>query len=125
VLRSSVAMRITDEVRQLRAAVAVLARGRGRKYPADLRRRILAWVDREVARGTSETECGEAIDIPMHRFEYWRQSERARDKTPAALVPVEVIADPRASGIAIVTPDGYRIEGLTFAEALAALGALR
>jgi hypothetical protein len=120
-------MKLTDDVKNLRAEVAVLAHGRGRKYPAELRTRILAWVDREVARGTSESECGEALGMPMHRFELWRQShrEREKDKAPATLVPVEVTAGPVTTGLVVATPDGYRIEGLTFAEAIAVLEALR
>jgi len=117
-------MRITDEVKQLRAAVGVLTRGRGRKYPAELRGRILAWVDGEVARGTSETECAEALGMPMHRFEVWRDRERELEQVPAEFVPIEVSA-PLSGGLVLSTPSGYRIEGLTVAQAIAVLKALR
>jgi hypothetical protein len=117
----------TDEVKKLRAEVAVLRRGRGRKYPSDLRRRILDWVDREVASGTSESECGEALGVPMHRFELWRERDREREveKVPAEFVPVEVSAAAMTGLLVLSTPAGYRVEGLTVAEAIAVLKALR
>jgi hypothetical protein len=126
VLRSAVTMKLTDEARKLRAEVAILRGGRGRKYPSDLRRRILDWVDREVASGASESECGEALVVPMHRFELWRQRDREREveQVPAEFVPVEVAAAV-GGGLVLAMPGGYRVEGLTVAETIAMLKALR
>lgn len=119
-------MKLTDEVKKLRGEVAVLRTGRARKYPTALRQRIVEWVDREVAIGTSESECGEALGVPMHRFELWRQRDREQEveKAPAEFVPVEVSAAV-GEGLVLSTPAGYRVGGLTVAEAIAMLKALR
>jgi len=130
VLRSWVAMRLLDEGKRLRAEVAVLPRGRGRKYPRQLRHRILDWVGRALAKGLTETDCGDALGIPMHRFEMWRESDRASEtasvpaETPTELVPVEV-SGLSPGGLVLVAPSGDRVEGLTVEQAIALLKALR
>jgi hypothetical protein len=119
-------MKLSDETKQLRAEVAALHPGRGRKYPAELRWRILGWVDRELAAGSHEAACGLALGIPSHRFEEWRRRERERDAdaVSATLVPVEV-SGALAAPLTLTTPSGFRIEGLTLADAIAILRALR
>jgi hypothetical protein len=123
-------MRLLDEGKRLRAEVAVLPRGRGRKYPHQLRHRILDWVGRALAKGLTETDCGDALGIPMHRFEMWRESDRAREtaivlaEAPTELVPVEVTGASEG-GLVLVAPSGDRVEGLTVEQVIALLKALR
>ena len=42
-------------------------------------------------------------------------------KQVTALVPVRVVADPGVEVMAIVSPSGFRIEGLSFADAVRVL----
>lgn len=45
---------------------------------------------------------------------------------PLALLPVEVVTDePPAGTLSVVSPAGFRIDGLTLDEAIAALARLR
>lgn len=133
-LRSSVAMRLIDEGRRLRAEVALLPKGRGRKYPRQLRHRILDWVGRSLAKGLTETDCGDALGIPMHRFEMWREQERAKEDgsapppAPTELVPVEVTDASKgasAGGVVLVAVSGDRVEGLSIEQVIELLKALR
>ena len=123
---------LSDEAKRLRLEVLRLRPGRGRKYDPALRRRVLAWVDRARATGMLDIDCSNALGIPQHRFEMWREYE-ARDakaeqapKPPVSLVPIETTPAPRpriqlGPGLTFVAPHGYRIEGLTYEQAFALL----
>jgi len=116
------------------------AAGRGRKYTPALRRRIIAWVARAKGGREARDRCSEAIGVPQHRFEMWREREREREPSGEAMVPFEVplelsvepvsqdlvpIEVPRsilmAPGMALTTPRGFAIEGLTLEQAYALL----
>ena len=133
-------MTISHEARKLRSEVVALGEGTGRKYSVDLRRRILSWVDRAVAAGWCARRCGKDIDVPHHRFDLWREYEkRPADWAPRptskssnvskvtepagnslALVPLTICTTSAMSTATLITPNGYRVEGLTI-EQLAAL----
>jgi transposase-like protein len=122
-------MIISDESKKLRTEVGVLRRDRRRRYPPDLRRRILEWVERHVQDGGTETECAVTLGMKVHRFHQWRDQvrERATAAPTAELVPVEIVG-PRSNQhghLVLVAPSGCRVEGLTVAEALELLEALR
>jgi len=86
-----------------------------------------------MASGMKEAHCAEAIGVPQYRFTVWREyTKRPVDWKPkprsaekravataiTALVPVTVTDDIRvAPGMTLVTPRGYRIEGLTLEQA--------
>lgn len=123
-------MRLNDEAKQIRIEVARLRPGRGRKYTRALRRRILMWVENAKQSGLNESDCSEALGIPMHRFEGWRETERREAKAPpkeadgppVALVPVQSQSlIPAGGGLVFVGARGCRIEGLTFEQAFALL----
>ena len=108
-------MTIFDEEKHLRLEVARLRPDKRRRYSDDLRRRILAWVERAVSEGRLETECSKALGIKVWRFVTWRRAIQ-RDPPPKelrgslAFVPIETPTV--ASGLVLVTPTGYRFEGL-------------
>jgi hypothetical protein len=124
-------MTLSDEAKQIRIEVARLRPGRGRKYSVALRRRILAWVVRAKETGMLENDCGNALGIPMHRFDMWREVERrdasaskSGDGEPAtvALVPVQTPSTIQVGlGLTFVGPRGCRVEGLTLEQAFALL----
>lgn len=70
-------------------------------------------------------EIGTELGIPQHRFEYWRDRAMVvvRPK-PDAFVPVAVCDDP-PDVVTLVSPSGFRIEGLTVEQAIAMLVAIR
>jgi hypothetical protein len=108
-------MTILEEEKQLRSELAKLRPDKRRRYSNELRGRILSWVDRSVAEGTLETECSKSLRIKTWRFVMWRRAI-VREAPPKemrsslALVPIEPLV--ASSGLVLVTPSGYRIEGL-------------
>jgi hypothetical protein len=134
-------MTLNNEAKLIRRSVEQLRPGKGRKYSPALRQRILGWVERAKEAGMLESECSEAIGVPQHRFELWREAERTGEPAEGTamvpfelplelavepvskdLIPIEVSPSIMiAPGLAFSTPRGFRIEGLTLEQAFALL----
>jgi transposase len=112
--------------------------GRGRKYTPALRQRILAFVEESKRAGMSVREVSEAIGVSRDTILGWRSSEPASpaeaspvpfevpldlalEPVSRALVPVEVTPSTVqiGGGLALVTPSGFRVEGLSLEQAFA------
>lgn len=116
-------MTITEECSRLSTEVARLAQGQGQKYPPDLRRRILDWVERAKQTGMTEGGCSARLGIKRGRFAYWRRM-KPEEETSLALVPITVVEEHRReSTVTFVAPTGCRIEGITLEQAVALLRA--
>jgi hypothetical protein len=97
---------MADEVQRLRAVIARLERGRGKRFAPEIRSRIAA-VGRQLRReGHGWRAVGLALGIPPESAR--RIAEAAGNES--ALVPVTVT--PVASPLTLVSPSGWRIEGL-------------
>ena len=129
-------MTTNEEAKQIRAEVAALNPGRGRKYTKALRERVLTWMERAREDGMFETDASKAIGVPLTRIDMWRAAEREiagnyvpppvapRATEQTALVPVSIREEcPFGPMIAFSTPSGYRVEGLTLDQALGLLRA--
>lgn len=121
-------MTLSEEGNRLRLEIVRLGEPSKRKFPDELRKRILDWVSRSKVEGMNESECGDVLDIPRQRFTVWRgPTRRAARPKPAdvtALVPVEIREEPKPFGpLSFVAPSGHRVEGLTIGEAIALLRA--
>lgn len=122
-------MTIIEQGKQLRSEVAKLRPDKRRRYGVELRRRILDWVSRAGAIGVPELECSKAIGVKTWRFTLWRRIEARSPKPepelapePLALVPIEMpVTLPMHSGISVVAPSGYRVEGLALDQVAALL----
>ena len=116
-------MTIEAEGQRLRREIALLPPGRTRRYSPELRKRTLRWVARARAAGMTQAGAGAEIGVPIQSLVLWRS--RSAPPTPRArrIVPVEVVADP-SSQVAVVTPSGLRLEGLTIEQAIAVLRAV-
>jgi len=99
-------------------------RGRGKRYPAELRLQISGWARREIARGSSPRAAARRLGLHPETLRAW-----CGDASPSstALVPVEIVgsaAAPTPTAIRIVSPAGYRVEGLALDEVAALLKVL-
>jgi hypothetical protein len=104
-------MTIIDEGRQIRGEVAKLRPDRRRTYSPELKQRILDWVRRAMATGMLRSDCGHVLGIKAWRIKTW-QEEPATGAEAVALVQIETAAWAASGGPTVVTPSGYRVEGL-------------
>ncbi len=102
-------------------------RGRGVRYPEPLRREATALAREALVAGVSLSGVAASLGIGALTLSRWLQSS----DRPASLRKVEILESSVASreghsaGVVVVTPGGYRVEGLTVsqvAELLRTLG---
>jgi transposase-like protein len=115
---------MASDVRRLRRDVDRIERGIGRRYPSELKQRIAAYVRTRRSEGANWSAI--ALEIggpPAQTLARWCAPN---DDSAGALVPVDVVqvTPVRAAIIAIVSPTGWRLEGLDVEDAVAVLRAL-
>jgi len=97
-----------DEIAALRRELARHKKGRGKRYPADLKRRVTGYALRQRNVGATYQATAETLGLAFETVRRWCMAE---------------IAEPRST-VAIISPSGFRLEGLEPAEAVAALRAI-
>jgi hypothetical protein len=101
-----------SEVGKLKSVLARRESGRGRRFAPELRRQI-SFVGRQLrTEGKSWSEIGAELGM---RGESVR---RLCDDAAPGFAPVEIVNELVARGLVLVTPSGYRIEGLDAAGAV-------
>lgn len=105
----------------LKRMLAGCERGRGKRYPAAVKREVVRYARRRREEGASWATIGDEIGLWFETLRRWCQqaSEEA-----GVIARVEVAEEPRSEGVSIVSPSGFRLEGLDAAAAVAALKAL-
>jgi hypothetical protein len=106
---------MADQFSSLRATIGRSLRGgrsRATRYPASVRRRAVVVARAESARGVAVAETARALGLRSRTLELWLRGTRARlrrvevaEVSPGAPAEREVRAT-------LVTPQGYRVEGL-------------
>jgi hypothetical protein len=92
--------------------------GRGKLYPPDTQARVVEFAQRRRAEGVSWNQIAGELGMRFETVRRWC----ARAPTMRA---VEVVAETRPSGaVSVLSPSGYRLEGLTLEEAVTVLRAL-
>lgn len=111
------------ELRELRHHLGAIPRGRGRRIPAALRERVIAWTTTRRRRGAAWRELARELGVPAGTLTRWLA--RRPEHTPRmALRPIDVIDEPAQPPLTIVAPSGLRIEGVTITDAIAILRGL-
>jgi hypothetical protein len=109
---------MSKEAQKLRRELARVETGRGKRYPAELRQRVAAWAMRRHAQGASweaiKAELGQKFDT-VRRWCLAAGSSRALARVRVVSERVE----PRL--VSVVSPAGFRIDGVTMGEAAALL----
>src|SRR5688572_23325499 len=98
---------IDHEARALRGELAACERGRGKRYPAALRTRVGAWVQRQVAAGMSIRGAAAMIGLDDESARRWF---RATAPPMTALVPVDVVDVAPQRSVSVVSPSGHRVD---------------
>ncbi len=107
---------------KLRRELDGVAGRQGRCFPRDLKERTSDWIAEQRATGATATQIAAELGLASGTVLRWG---KAGKRSARALVPLEVVADVAATGtLAVVSPSGFRVEGLSFASAVAFLRAL-
>src|SRR5262249_53838845 len=105
-----------DEARFLRCELDRIESRQGRCVPPELRDRAAAWLKARRAEG--RTVSGPATELGLATGTVLRWS----NKVVTAIVPVRVVADAAvAERVAVVSPLGFRVEGVTLEDAIRVL----
>jgi hypothetical protein len=113
--------RAGEDGRGVRAAVVALGRrGRTTRIPDAVRAKVLAYSRRQRATGHSWARIGRVVGLSVGSLKNWSRTPR-----PArTLVPVAVAPEEPTAALVIVSPGGYRVEGLDLRTTSALLRAL-
>jgi predicted transcriptional regulator len=106
------------EVDALRAELAgIERRGRGHRYPPELRKRVTAYAVAHHADGTTPREIGDELGMDSRTVERWLEKEHV---SGFEQLIVQQDAHAPAGRLVVHGPGGVRIEGLDL-DALAEL----
>jgi transposase-like protein len=118
---------MADQFSSLRLQIARSLRGgrrRATRYPATARREAVRLARAEKARGIAVAATARALGLRPRTLGLWLRSwPRLRRVEVTAALP-EPRVEPEARGT-LVTPQGYRVEGLDLAALVRLLEALR
>src|SRR4051812_41761337 len=96
-----------SDIRKLRAALARRESGRGRRFSPELRRQISGVGRRLRSGGTSWNQIGAMLGLPMATV------QRLCDGEAGGFAAVEIVGNGgNGAGLVLVTPAGFRVEGL-------------
>lgn len=117
-------MNVSDEATKLRIELLRLGGGgERRRYPPGTKESILKFIDEAKQAGMPVGESCRRLGLSTRQVGNWRAEQR-RAK-PHALVPVRVIDVPmQTQPLAVLAPNGYRVEGATVEQVIALMQAL-
>jgi hypothetical protein len=101
-----------DEARFLRSQLDRIGTRRGRCVSPELRARATVWIAGERARGRAVAELAAELGVAAGTVIRWSKG------VARAIVPVRIVPDAVTGMVAVVSPSGFRIEGLTIADAV-------
>lgn len=116
------------DIDEIHAALKEAKKGRQvARYTEELKRAVVVCVEEQVRTGTNRTEAIRRAGVSWSSFHRWAAE---LDEKPAVLVPVRVRQPEERTPpqpqryVTLVSPTGWRIEGLTAEAAVALLGGL-
>ncbi|HEY8427948.1 MAG TPA: hypothetical protein VIL20_06215 [Sandaracinaceae bacterium] len=86
-----------DEIMALRRELARHDKGRGKRYPVDLKQRVTSYALRQRDAGASYEAIAKTLGLAFETVRRWCMAASARDESAAMLVPVQVVAQARSS----------------------------
>lgn len=103
-----------DEARFLRRELDRIGTRRGQCVAPELKARATAWIAEQRAAGHTVAELAAELGVAPGTVLRWSTGVRA-------IVPVHVVPDEVPVAIAVVSPSGFRIEGLSLSDAVRTL----
>lgn len=120
---------MADKFSRVRLQIARSLRGgrsRATRYSGSVRRRAVALVREELARGVALAATARALGLRPRTLGLWLRSHpRMRLRRVEVAESSQGVPAEREVGATLVTPQGYRVEGLDIASLVRLLGELR
>ena len=104
------------EAEALRREFSKIGRGRGQRYPSALKEKAIALARSQRSAGATWAEIGESIGLHQETIRCW-----SIERTSTPMRRVEIVADESDKTVSVVAPSGFRIEGVSLADALTLL----
>jgi len=112
------------EVAILKRELSRGERGRGKRFPSEIRERAVGWAREQRQSGRSWVQIARELGVGLDTVRRWC-TKRQVAPTVRALMPVRVVQPPaEAQHLVVVSPAGFRVEGATLAEVATLLRAL-
>lgn len=105
----------------VRRALGMHEAGRGKRYSAALKARVIAIVMELRRDGRSLTEAAAELGLRPHTVQRWCGDGAVGC---ARMRRVELVAERPSRTLAIVSPTGFRVDGITIEEVAALMRAL-
>lgn len=88
--------------------------GRGRRYPPELVGMAVAFAELAATAGWSQRQIAERLELPLATLTRWCEAKQERDigLHEVVLTPETGARAKAPREVVVVTPDGFRIEGL-------------
>ena len=115
---------MTDELKELRRELGRGGRGRGKRYSAEIRERVVVWAAQRRKDGVTWPMVAQELGLGLDTVRRWCLVRQPRDKSRRGVVPVRVVGGGETRPAQQVSVTGWRIDGLTVADAAALLRAL-
>lgn len=110
------------EAGALRRELAGHERARGKRYALGVRERVIAYAEERRAAGAAWLAIATELGLKFETVRRWCIA--ARPKHGLALRAVEIVPERATDTLAVVSPSGFRVEGVRFDVAVALLRAL-
>jgi transposase-like protein len=114
-------------IRRLHSAARQLARGKhpsGVRYPAPFRDAVITLARTRVGHGQSLVGVAREVGVSFPTLAAWLERSRRPGLRPVVLAPTPAPAPAPRSPVVLITPHGFRVEGLDGAALVAVLRAL-
>jgi hypothetical protein len=116
---------MADDFRALKRELARRERGRGKRYPGEMKRRVVTWALGRRKEGATWPAVADELGLGLDTVRRWCLAALKSDAPTRALVPVRVVARPSpARPATLVSVSGWRIDGLSVSEAAEMLRSL-
>lgn len=107
-----------QRVRHELSRVARGTPGRSRRYPAELRQEAVAVLEARLDQGGDLRSTARLLGVAAETLRYWSRQQGRRGLRPVRVATVAPAAEEEQGRLSLVTPQGYRIEGLALAQAV-------
>ena len=115
-------------IRQVRATIRRCARGKhpnAVRYPAAVRDAVVTLARMRVGQGQSLARVARAVGVSFPTLMTWLAGPTEPALRPVTLAPASDPVATSSATIVLVTPEGFRVEGLDGATLVAVLRSLR